>query len=199
MKWLNRLNRGVVLTGAIVAGIVVYLILLAAAHRADTPAIKAAAEAYVQAEITWQMLPPAYRKDTPDMPDQELADFIQTQATAIESYYIDNEAIVQPLVKRMTESLTDQASGKGVIRRFEKTISEYDDLLFEQGRVTVKFTSQTLLEGTGIGTPLVEATYDTLILQKAEGRWEVLFAILNKPYNYIQPDIIPGDDKPVGR
>ena len=71
MKWLNRLNRGAVLTGAILAGIVVYLVLLAAAHRADTPGIKAAAEEYVQAEITWQMLPPAYRKDVPGIPRSE--------------------------------------------------------------------------------------------------------------------------------
>jgi hypothetical protein len=198
MKWINKLNRGAILTGVIVVGIIVYLLVLAAGQRAQTPRIKSVVEGYVQAEMTWQMLPAAARSKTPSISAQALATYIQEQTAVIESYYIDNDAIVGPLVRRMASDLAAQAKGQNVLLDNEKTIARYEGFVFEQDRVTVRFLSRTVLETAGLQSGTVQETNDSVVLQKTGDQWKVVYATLNKPDSG-QPGGIPVDKMPVAR
>ncbi len=190
MKWFKKLNRGAILTGLLLLGVVVYLVALSAGQRAQLPAVKQVVADYVQAELDWQMLPPAYRTDSPDMPAQELAAFIQRQAAVIRSHYIDNDAIVKPRVRLMTEGLQAQAAGRDVVFDYRKTITGFEDVVFDGSQVTVSFRSLTTLDGAGMAGGITEETSDQVILLKTGDRWRVVYAALNKPYN-AQQDLYP--------
>ena len=198
MNWIKKLNRGAILTGAILLGIIVYLLVLSAGQRAQTPRIQSVVADYVQAELTWQMLPAAARVKAPAMTAQELSAFIQTQTAVIASFYIENDAIVQPLVRRVSADLTAQAKGQDVLLNYQKTITRYEDFVFEQDRVTVSFLSRTVLDSTGSGSGSVQETNDSMVLQKIGDQWKVVFASLNKPYT-AQPGGFPNEKLPVMR
>ncbi len=195
MKWLKKLNRGAILTGFLLLGVVVYLVVLSAGQRAQLPVIRQTVADYVQAELDWQMLPPAYRTDLPDMPAQELASFIQGKAAVIESFYIDNDAIVKPRVRLMTEDLKAQAAGRAVVFDYRKTITGFEDIVFDGSQVTVSFRSLTTLDGAGMAGGATEETSDRVILQKTGERWRTVYAALNKPYNQ-QQDLYPDGKVP---
>jgi hypothetical protein len=189
MKLLRKLNRGAILTFVIVLGVVIYLIVLSAGRQAEIPRIKVAAEQYVQAEIAWQMLPEKYRVEKASMPDAEYQAYIADLSVKIRSLYIDNEPIVQSLIRRLKVDLVQQAKGQGVVFAFQKTISKYERFEFDGDLVTVTMTTQTIYDGpsgTGGGTARMKTvgeTTDTLILQKVADQWKIVFANLVRPYD----------------
>ncbi|NLN45025.1 MAG: hypothetical protein GX153_00455 [Clostridiaceae bacterium] len=181
MNWIRKINRGLVLTLLILIGIVVYLSWLGASRRDDLPVLRDKAAAYLEAELVWSQLPEVYRTAHPTMPAAELAAFADAQADVIEGWYIDHDAIVDPLVGRMRENLAKQAAGQDVFLSYTKEILKVEDILFDTGRATVSLTVRTRLEVAGRQGIYAEDMADTVILQKEDGVWRVVYAQLNKP------------------
>ena len=181
MNWFRKINRGVVLTLLLLLGIVVYLSWLGASRRDDLPVLREKAAAYLEAELVWSQLPEAYRTAKPVMPAAELEAFADTQAEIVEGWYIDHDAIVDPLIGRMREDLAKQAAGQDVFLSYTKEILKYEDILFDADRATVTLTVRTRLEVAGRQGIYAEDMADTVIFQKEGGVWQVVYAQLNKP------------------
>jgi hypothetical protein len=111
----------------------------------------------------------------------ELAGFADAQAEIIEGWYIDHDAIVDPLVGRMREDLAKQAAGQDVFLSYTKEILKFEDILFDADRAPVTMTVRTRLEVAGRQGIYAEDMTDTVILQKESGVWQVVYAQLNKP------------------
>jgi len=185
MKWHRKINRGAALALLLLIGIVVYLSWLAAARRDDLPVIRERASSYVQAELGWTMLPEAYRSASPDVPDAELASYAAQQEQVIRSWYIDHDAITDPLVRRMREGLETQAAGRDVILDYTKEILEVRSIVFEGDRATVMLRTRTSLEIAGRDGVFNEEMYDdTVILQRDGDGWAVVYAALRMPYSW---------------
>ncbi len=185
----KKINRGLILTFAVVLGVAVYLVGLEAVRSKDKEEIKKVCEAYLQMEVAYHMLPEEYRKEQPDIAGPALDEYIRKMQEEITSYYVDNEQCYRYLLERLEENLRAQAEGKGVIYQFEKNIRRYESLSFNGNTVKVTFTSFSTLDGPPGGPGSEENrmesqgdTIDEITLQKVDGKWKVVFSNLSYPY-----------------
>lgn len=194
MKFLSKINRGAILTAGIVLAVILYLIVNAIIQNAQKPAIRQVCEAYLQQEVSYNMLPVEYRKDKPEMNDSALEEYLNEMKADITSYYPDNEQYFQYIIQNLTDTLTIQAEGKGIVYAYEKTILTYDKMIFDKDTVEVSFTSDTTMEqadpygtGSSVKEKLTAEVADTIILQKIDGQWKVIYASINPPYSEAYP------------
>lgn len=189
MNYLSKINRGAILTTLVILGIASYLIATAAVQNKEKPVIKQICEAYIQEEVSYNMLPDSYRKDDPDMNASALDDYIAEMEKDIIAYYPDNEQYYKYLIASRTADLTAQANGNGVVFQYTKTILRYDSITFDGDTAEVGMTCSTTIEtkssgmsGSSLNDKFTEDMTDNIILQKIDGKWKVLYASINRPY-----------------
>lgn len=200
MKILSKINRGAILTTGVILVVIAYLIVHSALQNMEKPEIKKICEAYIQKEISYNMLPADYRKVKPAMPEAALEKYLKSMKTDIIAFYPSNEQYYKFIIQSITTDLTNQAKGTGVVFSYAKTILRYDDLNFDGDTVDVRFTSNSTMEvqsQSGIASSIKEKIageiQDNVILQKIDGKWKVVYSSITRPTgnNY------PGGDGPI--
>jgi hypothetical protein len=188
MKYLSKINRGAILTAVVILGVIGYLITNAILQNNEKPRIKQICDTYIQTEVKYNMLPAAYRIDKPAMSASALTDFLAEMKKNITAFYPDKEQYYQFVVMSLTNDLTSQSKGTGVVYKYEKSIKKYDDMVFDGDIVTVNMTCNTTIEardlsktGATVKENLVQEIMDTVILQKIDGQWKVVYATINRP------------------
>jgi hypothetical protein len=194
MKFLSKINRGAILTAGVILAVIAYLIVNAVTQSTQKPAIKQVCEAYLQQEVSYNMLPAQFRKDKPGMSDTALKEYLDSMKADIIAYYPKNEQSYRYLIDNLTSDLTGQTEGVNVVYAYEKTILTYDKMIFDGDTVEVSFTSDTTIEqvdpygtGSSVKEKLTAEVADTIILQKISGEWKVIYASINRPYNETYP------------
>ena len=109
MKILKKINRGLILTVIVVIGVAVYLGCLGSAQAADREEIISICEDYIKAETGYSMLPEKYRKENPEIPEQELDAYINEAKTELKKFYVDNENTYKYLLERIESSLKSRS------------------------------------------------------------------------------------------
>ncbi len=189
MKWISRVNRGAILTGAVVLGVIVYLVVISIVQRASLPEIKQICSAYIAIDVQYSMLPDAERKEAPDITDAELNDYIEQMKKDISAFYPEGEQYSEFAVKAKTSHLEKQAAGHEVIIDYSKKIISYSGFAFKDNAVTVTIITDTSIEKTGqpekgvSGAVRSEMT-DRIILNKTDKGWKVIFASIGTPESY---------------
>lgn len=187
MKFLAKLNRGAILTVLVLLAVVLYLLTLHFSQAAAVPEIKNTCRNYITTAVKYQMLPQKYRKDKPDMPAGELSDYISSMSTEIGAFYPDKER--ENAVDRIASNLTLQANGTGVVYGYTMAVSGFKSLDFHYDTVTVTVLCVSTYDGPygeGINPPrtnMTGQTTDTFMLQKTDGRWQIIYADLQQPKN----------------
>lgn len=176
-----RINRGALLFILLIIGIITYLVMLSFVRSKDEADIKALCSSYVSVETDLNMLPEKYRDGSYKISAEELDARIKDMKDAIKLYYIDNEKAYNYLVKNLEASLTLQAGGGNIIKSYSKVIVDYDDFIYRDNYVEVNFTTETVREDilNGEETSKSFLIDDTLIVQKVDGKWKVVYSSLN--------------------
>ncbi len=186
MALWKKINRGVLWTVTLIAVVVAYLFWQSAAHRREIPVVQSYVEAYVQAELTWSMLPQSHRVTSPEIDPSSLDVFLQQQEAILRSWYIENETIVAPLVRRLRANLHQQAQGQDVILAYEKTILRFEDIVLDGSRATVAMETQTTLTIAGQSAPFVEQSGgEQVVLERQGETWRVVTARLQLPFEWV--------------
>lgn len=200
MKILSRINRGAILTTGVILLVIGYLIVHSALQNMEKPEIKKICEAYVQKELSYNMLPVEYRKDKPVIPKEALEKYLTSMKTDIIAFYPSNEQYYKFIIQSITTDLTNQAKGAGVVFSYTKSIIRYDDLIFDGDTVDVRFTSNSTMEvqsqagiGSSIKDKFTEEIQDNIILQKIDGKWKVVYSAITRPTG----NNFPGKDGPI--
>ena len=188
MKYLSKINRGVLLTLTVVLAVTGYLVANTLIHNGEKPAIRQACESYIQKEVSYNMLPVASRVDNPTMTATALDNYLAQMKKDLIAYYPANEQYYKFVIDNLTSDLTNQAKGLNVVYSYDKTVLRYDDMLFDGDTVDVRFTCSTSIEvksdigtGSAVKDKVTSETQDNIILQKINGSWKVVFASLNRP------------------
>lgn len=190
MKFISKINRGAIVTAAVLIGVVVYLVVLSWTQAAEKVEIEKVCAEYIKTEVGYSMLPTKYRIEKPDMPAAESKQYLAEMAESLQAFYLENDQVIKFNLERVQNELQKQMSGIGVIYDYQKTIAKFSSFVFDGKNVTVAMRVNTVLDGPsndGMATSRqksVEETEDTMILQKVDGLWKVAYANLNKPGGY---------------
>ncbi|MHB1485604.1 MAG: hypothetical protein ACYCYI_13230 [Saccharofermentanales bacterium] len=183
MKYLSKINRGAILTAAVILAVITYLVMTSAIQKKEIPEIKKICEDYIQTEVKYNMLPALYRKDDPRMPKAELDTFLAKMKTDITAYYPPDERYFKYAIEKIANDLTSQSEGRSVVFQYTKTIAEYKDIIFDKNTVDVTILTNTTVEAKGLAGNLdtdkiTQEVSDNIILQKTGGEWKVIYANL---------------------
>lgn len=178
MKILKKINRGLILTVIVVIGVAVYLACLSSAQAADREEIISICEDYIKAETGYSMLPEKYRKENPEIPEQELDAYINEAKTELKKFYVDNENTYKYLLERIESSLKSQAAGDDVILTYTKDIYKVDSVAFDGDKASVELICNTVCKTSGGSVSTDDLTNDSLMLQKIDGRWLLCYSNL---------------------
>jgi hypothetical protein len=128
------------------------------------------------------------------MSDSVFEGYIKAMKEDIIAYYPENEQYYRYLLQNLTANLTDQADGRNIVYAYEKTILTYDKMIFDGDTVEVSFTSDTTIEqvdpygnGSSVKEKLTAEVTDTIMLQKINGEWKVIYASINRPFSEAYP------------
>lgn len=187
MKLLKKINRGAITSLLVLVAVIIYLVALNIAHNNAQPKIKEICEKYVQIETTYKMLPEKFRTEKPTISKAELAKYIEKMENDLNAFYpkaMQNDNLMLYGMKNM---LNAQADGNSLIYDFQKTIVEYKSFAFDGDTVTVSFTTSNIYEAQDYNNPTAKArkisteTDDSLMLQKIDGQWKIVYPNLTTP------------------
>ena len=175
-----RINRGALLFILLIIGIITYLVMLSFVRSKDETDIKELCNAYISVETNLNMLPEKYRDGVTKIPAEELDAHIQDMKDIIKLYYIDNDDTYDYLIKKLEASLTRQAGGGDVRSKYTKTIISFDGFVYRDNFVEVSISTQTEREDIHNGEIYSNKfiTEDTLIVQKVNEKWKLVYSSL---------------------
>jgi len=188
MKFLKKINRGLIVTVLILIVLIVYLVVQSISHDSAEPVIKDICEKYISTVTSYKILPEEYMSDNSEMQQADLEKYIQNMTSDIKSFYADNEQNYSYLIKSCKESLENQAKGKEVIYNYKKDIVSFEKIIFNRNTVTVTIRKNNTYNGTddavgSIRESISGQTTDTITLQKINGEWKIIYADLQQPDN----------------
>lgn len=187
MKFLKKINRGLILTLVVLIAVAIYLVVLSQAQAAAKSEIKNVCERYVVTEISYNMLPEKYRVKNPDISQSEIEQYIEDMTNDIRAFYPDDRQSYKHLISRSKASIEHQAKGIEVIYSYQKDILDYDKFVFDGNTVTVTISSNSSIQrfdhtaNDDIGEKVSTITTDTISLIKKDGEWKVIYANLQMP------------------
>ena len=186
---VKKMNRGILLTVAILIVVSIYLVATSISQAAEKPAIEQICRDYTASEISYSLLPENWRDSTEPMPQEELDKYLASMETDIAPWYIDNERIRKLALDRIENDLEYQADSADRILEYTKEIVKFESLSFSGNEVTVVFRSRSAVErsiseNTSDTDRTVEETSDTIMLQKIDGEWKLVYANLYQPVKW---------------
>jgi len=187
MRYLSKINRGAILTAGVILIVIGYLITTAIIQNNEKPMIRQVCETYLKQEVAFNMLPLEYRKEKPDMGDTALKSYLAEMKKSITAFYPDNEQYYKYIIETLTSDLTNQAKGIDVVYQYEKTILKFKEISFEGDTANVTITCSSTIEakntatGSSIKNKTTAETSDSIILQKINGQWKVVYSSINRP------------------
>ena len=185
MRKFKKVNRGLMLTLCVLIAVAVYLAVLSSMQNAEKPQIKNVCEQYLQTEIKYEMLPKEYRSVSTQMPKDEAEKYEAQMEKDIKAFCSDGQTLKIKL-KSLRSGIESQAEGQGKVISFEKKIKDIK-YTFDKDSVEVEITSDSTYEGPNSNGKLTlrgkvkGETTDSIILQKKDGKWKVVYSDIQKP------------------
>jgi len=191
MKFLAKINRGLILTAVVIIGLAIYLISLNISQINATPEIKSICLDYIKTATSYTMLPEQYRKEKPDITSSGLSSYIDKMTTDIKAFYPDNEQTYKYQLKAFQTSFELQVKGQSVVFSYKKDFSKFSEIVFDGDTAKVSIITNSSIDSvsavTGQRGTVSGQTNDTITLQKISGKWKIIYADLPQPNQQGQP------------
>lgn len=187
MKFLQKVNRGLILTLLVLAVVVAYSVSISVSHASEKPEIRNICKKYIATAVDYKMVPEKYRSEKLEMPQGELDKYIADMSRDIKAFYSDNEQTYKYMLASYKASLQDQAKGKDVIYSYKKDITDFKKFIFDGKTVTVTILTNSVYDGPNVFQPgtaresIAAQTTDVITLQQINGKWKIVYAYLQQP------------------
>lgn len=203
MKYLKKMNKGVVLTIIVLLILVIYLITLETSRNKEKPKIEEICKEYIELINKYAIAPEnsqkLYKTDNISKEETEkiknlTRNEINKQLLELEKEFdtkmIDNDLAKEMQINRLREYLENSNNPfESVITNFNKEITKIKKFEFDEDQVTVTFTSKVeeetkYLQESEEGTKELSKkgnfnhSDETITLQKIDGTWKIVYADL---------------------
>jgi len=206
MKFLKKINKGLVLTIIVIVLLVIYLVNIEVKRSAEKPNIEKIAKEYVELVDKYAVLPEEYQKiyskikndDEANEIDEKLDKAIEEQLSKfdeeLKTKMVDNKTAKEQQ-KNIIESIISSNNDlkKNVMTKYDREIKKIKKYEFDEDQVTVTFDSNLenetkYMEGKKEKTKKNTQKFEdeSITLKYENGTWKVVYADLR-----IQPNATP--------
>lgn len=206
MKFLKKINKGLILTIIVIVLLVIYLVNIEVKRSAEKPNIEKIAKEYVELVDKYAVLPEEYQKiyskikndDEANEIDEKLDKAIEEQLSKfdeeLKTKMVDNKTAKEQQ-KNIIESIISSNNDlkKNVMTKYDREIKKIKKYEFDEDQVTVTFDSNLenetkYMEGKKEKTKKNTQKFEdeSITLKYENGTWKVVYADLR-----IQPNATP--------
>jgi len=196
MKFLRKINKGLILTIIVLIVLIVYLINVEAKRNSEKPNIEIAVKEYINLINKYAVMPEEYQKVygysliVDEKKQNEIDNAKEEQLKKFENelkqYSINNENVLNiqiEMLRRLIDNKNDFINN--VITKYDKKITKINKYAFDDDQVIVSFNSEVetevkYLEGMEEKAKLdeQECNNESITLKFVDGKWQIVYADL---------------------
>ena len=197
MKFIKKLNKGLLLTVIVLLVLIIYLINIETKRNAEKPQIEQAVKEYIELIDKYAVMPEKYQKiygysfleDEKLQKEQEdaIAEYLKKFEEDIKEKTIDNENVIK-MQKDLVKELINQKNDftKSVISKYERKIVKIKTFAFDDDQVTVAFDSEVNTESKYLDDGQELSKLDTqkyenesVTLKHVNDKWKIVYSDLS--------------------
>lgn len=185
MKFLKKINKGLILTVIVLVVLILYFNNLEKQRDKDKPDIKKACEDFIELTDKYSVLPVELQTLQDDIPEEKVDDYIKQMKKDLADVMIDNQESINIQQKILEENLKNGYNVLEVRTNLSRKIQKVSSYQFENNQVTVSLkdnVEETIKTSDGLEeydkNNEFEASEDEIVLQKVDGKWKIVYANL---------------------
>ena len=187
MKYLKKINKGLILTIIVVLALIIYLVGVEKQREADKVEIKNVCEKFVDITNKYLVLPEKIQTLTGDVSEEAEKLYEQETENELKNIMVDNSEAVKIQHQFLINALKRGYTETNEVRtKYERNITKIASYEFEGNTVTVTFNSKVETESKYLNYLNQEQTRvvsfspanEEIMLQKNDGEWKVTYANL---------------------
>ena len=177
MKFLRKINKGLILTIIVLIALVLYFNNLEKQREADKTDIKATCEEFIKLTDKYSVLPEDMQVIQKEMPEERVKNYVGEMKAELEKIMITNTESINIQSQILEENLRNGYNALEVRTKLSRKIQKISSYEFEGNQVTVNLKDQDGMEEHNENSSF-EASNDQIILKKENGKWKVVYANL---------------------
>ncbi len=185
MKFLKKINKGLILTVIVLVVLILYFNNLEKQRDKDKPDIKKACEDFIKLTDKYSVLPVELQTLQDNIPEEKVDDYIKQMKKDLADVMIDNQESINIQQKILEENLKNGYNVLEVRTNLSRKIQKVSSYQFENNQVTVSLkdnVEETIKTSDGLEeydkNNEFEASEDEIVLQKVDGKWKIVYANL---------------------
>lgn len=185
MKFLKKINKGLILTVIVLVVLILYFNNLEKQRDKDKPDIKKACEDFIELTDKYSVLPVELQTLQDNIPEEKVDDYIKQMKKDLADVMIDNQESINIQQKILEENLKNGYNVLEVRTNLSRKIQNVSSYQFENNQVTVSLkdnVEETIKTSDGLEeydkNNEFEASEDEIVLQKVDGKWKIVYANL---------------------
>ena len=195
MKFLRKINLGLILTIIVVVAVAIYSINVETNRSKEKENIKKACEEFIDLTSKYAMLPEQKQDLNKKITEQELNEYINEIEKGIKEQMINNESAIEIQATILESELLNQIETENLATKFEREILKISSYSFDGDQVTVAFKDEVNKDvkyktNNGydeFGNEIKKEESknnsfvnegETITLQKIDDKWKVVYANL---------------------
>jgi len=187
MKFLKKINRGLILTVFVVLAVIIYLVSLGIYNASQKPVLEKLTEEFLEVYLQYEMLPEEFRVLNHQMSKEEQEKFLSEMKTELSRFYPEEEMYFEFALTNKKSRVNSLFLGQRAVKSYDKRIINFENFVFENNTADVTFKTLTTIEvyvpGMDQVQKLTDETMDQIIFMKLNGSWNVIHAEINEPHS----------------
>lgn len=177
MKFLRKINKGLILTLIVITALVIYLVQLEAKRSTQKPEIEKNAKEYIEIINKYNV---ANDKELSEEELKTSRDYIKEE---IKPYLIENEYVLENETLELANKWTELKERK--IKSLQRKIQKIKKYVFDGDKVTLtikcELEVQEIVDEQGTINKQTEDVEDTIMLNKENDKWKISYIQLQYP------------------
>ena len=197
MKFLKKINKGLLLTIILLVVLVIYFKSVERQREANKPEIKKACEEFIAFTDKYVVLPEDMQKS--EVSEEKVNEYVNQMKSDVEKVMISNTEAVKIQEQVIENNLRNGYNALDVRSKVSRKIKKINGYEFDGNQVTVKLNNQVEIVTKVFDeidstkeTETFDASNDEIILQKIDGKWKIVYSNLqfDGSNRYYSDDII---------
>ena len=192
MKFLKKINKGLILAIIVLLALTIYLVNVENQRKADKPDIKAVCEEFIALTDKYSVLPEEMQKLGEKQDESKIEEYVKQMKEDLGKIMISNEEAIKIQQQVLEENLRNGYNELEARTKQERKIQKISKYEFDGNQVTVSFENEVqenikYFDGTSEQTEnkKFDTYYDTIILQKIDGKWKVVYSNMQFEENQV--------------
>lgn len=185
MKFLKKINKGLILTIIVLLALTIYLNNIEKQRNADKPDIKKACEEFITLTDKYSVLPEDIHKLGEMLDESKVKEYTEQMKSELEKVMISNEEAVKIQKQVLEENLRNGYNELEAMTKQSRKVVKISKYEFDGDQVTVSFQNEVqknVKYFDGISeqteTKTFDTNFDNIILQKVDGKWKIVYSNL---------------------